>query len=313
MSRKKILKKEFRRLARKRVRQLKSNFRDIADTTDSRAVHDFRKATRRLQTIVDLFKVHRHAARANKIRRELQAFRHAAGEWRDTDAMLQELRRRRIRPASTRECWHSLENKVEKRRNRISRQFVRNKHPRRLKRLEKSAASFLKKEFKAKSMSADIADFIKREWEKWDRAVNDFAAQPTAPNLHAVRIRSKSLRYAIEMSFEFFPDPALQRARKWLKKIQARVGAWHDELMLGEHALAAFEKTPRDPGALQAIRLIKQREIAMAEAGRDLVLSIRRSPEYRATKRGLSASVFALSDVRDPTAAATSNLAGPIG
>ena len=54
----------FSDLARKRVRQLNSHFREIVKTGNSEAVHDFRKATRHLQTIIDISG--RHPGRAKK-------------------------------------------------------------------------------------------------------------------------------------------------------------------------------------------------------------------------------------------------------
>jgi CHAD domain-containing protein len=310
MIQKKSLRKKFSRLTRKRVRQLKHNFRDIAKTADSESVHDFRKATRHLQSIVDIFGNHRHPDGVKKLHRQLQGLRHAAGEWRDADVMLQELRRRRVRPASARRGWRTLASKIEKRRERTSRDFLHSQNPRQLKRVGSRAKSLFKKEFSAGSVSSDLAESIMDRWKKWNRAIDKFTANRTVANLHAVRTKTKSLRYALELSIELFPDPRLQRASNWLKEVQHRVGEWHDELMLGERALAAFAKTPRAPGVREAIRQIKEREIALAEAAGNHVLSMRKSPEYRSLRRRLSSSLFAMS-ARRGSAVATEKLAGP--
>src|SRR5262249_49230492 len=98
MSRAKQLQREFVRLAGKRARQLSSHFRDIVKNADPESVHIFPKTTRHLQTIVEFFKPRRHPRRVKKLRRQLQEFRHAAGEWRDSDVMLRELKRTRVKP-----------------------------------------------------------------------------------------------------------------------------------------------------------------------------------------------------------------------
>jgi len=172
--------------------------------------------------------------------------------------------------------------------------------------------SLVRSELSSKSISADVAGHLQRGWTTWNEAIEDFAAQDTSISLHRVRTKSKALRYAVELSLRLYPDRQLGRASNWLKKIQDQVGAWHDELMLGQRALETFAGSPRAPAQLKAVRQIKEKEIAMAEEARELVLSIRRSPEYRRMHRRLSASVFAMADGHQFQRAGNKTLTGPI-
>jgi CHAD domain-containing protein len=160
----------------------------------------------------------------------------------------------------------------------------------------------------------DLRLYLQRGWTKWSSAIDDFSDKAAVPELHQVRVKTKTLRYAIELSNRFYPDHHLERANRWLKDIQDRVGAWHDELMLGQCALETFSgsRTPRDPGAINVIRQAKEKEIALAESARSFILSIRKSGDYRLLRRALSASVYAMTDGSDPAGIAADSITGPI-
>jgi len=113
---KKQLEKEFVQYACKRVRELKSTFKQIVENSDSRAVHDFRKATRHLQTIVDAIAIRRHSRKTLEIRRGLQKCRHALGEWRDDEVVLKELKKaeRKARTRNERQCWSQVAERTAK-------------------------------------------------------------------------------------------------------------------------------------------------------------------------------------------------------
>src|SRR5260370_5926856 len=78
----KKLEKEFVRYSRKRVRELKSSFAQIIEKSDSGAVHDFRKATRHLQTIVAAIWIRPPLRKGDKLRGPLPEFRPGRRAWR---------------------------------------------------------------------------------------------------------------------------------------------------------------------------------------------------------------------------------------
>jgi len=129
-----------------------------------------------------------------------------------------------------------------------------------------------------------------------------------------VRITAKTLRYAIGLSQRFYPDNELENASEWLKGIQDRVGAWHDEMTLSESARETFSnsRAPRDTRAIAFLRNIKKEEIAMAESARNFIFSIRTTSEYQRLRRVLSASVYAMTNGDDSAVLATDSITGPI-
>ena len=170
----------------------------------------------------------------------------------------------------------------------------------------------VKKKIKSESMMDNLRLLLERGWEKWTGSIDDFLHDSTALKLHAVRIKAKTLRYSIGLSQRLYPDNHLDSASEWLKEIQDRIGAWHDEFMLGQRVLETFSRTPRDPGAIKVIREIKEKEIAMAESAHDFISSIGKTKQYQRLQMFLSATVYAMANGSDPGKLATESIRGPL-
>jgi CHAD domain-containing protein len=310
----KDLEKEVALYARKRVRKLRSSFRALVENSDSRAVHDFRKETRQLQTIVDACGIRRPTRTTKKIRRRLQKARRALGDWRDCDVMLKELKKaqQKTRVKEERLCWSQVAKRIAKRWQRIVKKFFRNCKSLKVRATGARAKALVKKKLKFKSIMDNFRLLLQSGWKNWNGAIDDFVRNSTAPELHAVRIKTKTLRYAIELSQRCYPDKHLESASEWLKNIQDRVGAWHNEFMLSQRVLETFSKSPREASAIKILRELKEREIAMAESARNFISFIRKTGNYQRLKQLLSASVYAMINGLDPAAIATNSITGPI-
>jgi CHAD domain-containing protein len=300
----KVLKKEFVRYARKRTRKLKRTFKDIAETSHSEAVHDFRKTTRDLQTVVDVCAIDSGSRRAKKLRRRLQKCRHALSGWRDGDVMLREIKRaqRKAKPRETRQCWIRVAERAEKGRRRAADKFFQVSESLRIRATISQIQSLVKKRAQPDRVTANLRLLVQKCWDRWNGTVDRYLTDGGAENLHAVRIKAKSLRYAIEFSQQFYPDRKLGQASRWLKDIQDQVGAWHDELTLGQQVLRSFSKShpTHDSRELQLIREIKEEELEMAESAHTFLSSIREMEEYQRLKRDLAVLVYAMTDASDP-------------
>jgi len=170
----------------------------------------------------------------------------------------------------------------------------------------------VKKKVISESMTDNLRLLLERGWEKWNNAIDDFLGDSTSAKLHAVRIKAKTLRYSIDLSQRFYPDNHLDNASGWLKTIQDRIGAWHDEFMLGQRALETFSDTPRDPIALKVIREIKEKEIAMGESARDFLSAIGKTKQYQRLQLVMSATVYAMANGSDPGKLANESIRGPL-
>lgn len=310
----KKLEKEFVRYTRKRVRELKTTFAQIVAKSDSGAVHDFRKATRHLQTIVDAIGIHRPSRMTQKIRRRLQKCRHALGAWRDDEVVLKELKKaqRKAHTRNERNCWSQVAKRTAKQHRRTLKKFYRNYKSLRVSSTGAKVKAVVKKKVKSESMMDNLRLLLERGWEKWNNAIDDFLGDSTAAELHAVRIKAKTLRYSVDLSQRLYPDNHLDNASGWLKTIQDRIGAWHDEFMLGQRALETFSDTPRDPIALKVIREIKEKEIAMGESARDFLSAIGKTKQYQRLQLVMSATVYAMANGSDPGKLANESIRGPL-
>jgi CHAD domain-containing protein len=306
--------KEFESNAGKRVRQLKSTFKEIVRRLDGEAVHDFRKATRELQTVVDACGIRRPTPKVTKIIRRLRRSRHALSEWRDSDVLLAELKkaRRKARSKGERQSWSEIAERIVKQHRRAVKKFCRKHKSLKVNATGNNAKALVQKRLKSEPMMDNLRRLLERSWNKWTGAIDDFVIKAAATELHEVRIKTKTLRYAIELSQKFFPDRQLETASKWLKGIQDRVGAWHDELMLGRVALETFSETPRDPSAIKVIRDTKEKEIVLAESSRNYILSIRKMKDFQRLKRVLAASVYAMTNGKGPRDLEKESITGPI-
>jgi len=231
-------------------------------------------------------------------------------DWRDSDVLIAEIKkaRRKARTKEERQSWAE----IVKQRRRALKKFCNKHKSLKVEAVGNKAKTLVKKRVKSEPMMGNLRRLLERSWIKWNGAIDDFVSNAGAAELHQVRIKTKTLRYAIELSQKFYPDRELETASGWLKGIQDRVGAWHDELMLGRVALETFSKTPRDPSAIKVIRDTKEKEIAMAESSRNYILSIRKMKDYQRLKRVLSASVYAMTDGKGPRDVESESITGPI-
>jgi len=308
------IEKEFVRYTRKRVRELKTTFGQIVAKSDSGAVHDFRKATRHLQTIVDAIGIHRPSRKTRKIRRRLQKCRHALSAWRDDEVVLKELKKaqRKAHTRNERQCWSQVAKQTGKQHRRALKKFYRNYKSLRVTTTGAKVKAIVRKKVQSESLMDNLRLLLERGWERWNNAIDDFLGDSTAAKLHAVRIKAKTLRYSVDLSQRLYPDNHLDSASGWLKEIQDRVGAWHDEFMLGQRALETFSGTPRDPIAIKVIREIKEKEIAMAESARDFLSAIGKTKQYQRLQMVLSATVYAMANGSDPGKLAEESIRGPL-
>jgi CHAD domain-containing protein len=312
----KELSKDIRRYAANRLRKLKKTFQIVIDRRDSEAVHDFRKTTRNLQCVVDACGIRRSTRRAKKIRLGLKSWRHALSAWRDGDVMIELIRQAQQNAHSTyeRQVWSAIAERTEKQRKQASKKFLKNADFRKLRKLRAKTVALVKNQAKAEPMMDNLGCLLQQAWQKLNLAIDEFERVANVANLHAVRIKAKTLRYALNLRQKFYSDKQLEDSSVWLKELQDQIGGWHDELMLSGLMRTTLSKsnTTSDPKAAKVIEGIKEQEIAMAESARNYLLSVREKHEYKRLRRVLSAAIYATSKNTDAEAMAHQSVTGPI-
>jgi len=207
----------------------------LASEPSPDAVHSFRRATRRLETLLAEF-----PAKANrnqdKLLRMLDRIRRRAGKVRDIDVQLSALRGFKV----------SLE---PRRKTRLVEQLLeaRVQHERRLsKLLKKNDVREIRRRLRRVSESFPHAlrvDPVKTA-ARILGSVNGSAASLNDEALHRYRLALKRARYAAE----FAPrSTTAEQLIRELKRLEDALGAWHDWMLLtktaGEH-LGEVKQSP---------------------------------------------------------------------
>lgn len=308
-------KKNFVKLARKRTRQLTSSYEDVVKKSNPEVVHDFREITRHLQSMVEACGG-ADGKSAKKIRKRLQRCRHALSDWRDGDVMLRELTkaRRTARSKTDREWWALVIGRTGKVRDRAIEEFYRTRKSLKVRKVCSGVRRLIEEEMTRKTLMRALQTLIQNSWERWNESIDGLVAHKTAQALHSVRIKTKTLRYALELGARFYPEQELTTASRWLKRIQERIGSWHDQFALCERARESFTRLAKRPdqGRIKLVERLKAREIGAAVSGRNYIISMRKTELYQRLHRRLSASIFAMSNDRPFLPSHDESLSGPL-
>jgi CHAD domain-containing protein len=309
----KELQRNFLRYARKKGQKLNEALQIIIDKQHPEAVHEFRKTTRDLQSILAVCGIRHSSRKIKRLRDALRDRRHALSDWRDSDVLLGLIKQQRsTHNIQERAAWSTIADRITRQRQRTLKRFVKKADPRKLKKLTIETRAVVKKKMRTDPLMNDLAQVLQQSWQKWNVAIDAFDAKPQITKLHDIRIKAKTLRYAMELRQQFYASPQLEQASGWLKEIQDQIGAWHDELTLSQLARNSFAKPPREPHAAKLIRSIKEQEIAMAETAQKYLRSLRETDEYQRLRRLLSASIFAMAGDQLAESPLRENITGPL-
>jgi len=308
------LSKELTQYAAKRSLKLNKTLRIIIRSKDAEAVHDFRKTTRDLQCLVDACRIRRSTGRARKIRGDLQSWRHALSGWRDGDVLIKlvEQAQRKAHHVYEREVWPAIAESTAKQRGRAVKKFLENADLRKMRKLRMKIKALVKNRARVEPMGDNLGQLLQQAWRKLNLAIEQLEQVPEVTNLHAVRIKAKSLRYALQVRQRFYPDKKLENSSVLLKEIQDRVGEWLDELMLSQLVRATLldSQAMSDPNAAKVTENIKEQELVMAESARHYLLTIQETEQYKRLRRVVSAAIYATSTNEDAEAPTHQNVIG---
>jgi CHAD domain-containing protein len=252
----------------------------LADDS-GKAVHDLRVWSRRLQQVVTILAPSPRPHHARTVVRALRRARHAVGGWRDCDVLLEllESKARRIRNPEERKVRETIRALAESRRQRQMRRARRKLESRKLFTLAHRAERFLDE--LAGGQHKDTGETPPREvvprkvltesivegYAHWREALT-LACDSLAPaNIHAFRIRSKKLRYRLELARDL-GEHNVRAALGPLKSLQDELGDWHDRLelfRLTAEALANPELLLKHPRLVATVLRKSDRERALEQ------------------------------------------------
>ena len=223
------------RLLRDRLRKFMSLLLKVLAEDADDAVHDLRVWSRRLQQVVAALSSKPLPPQARTMVRALRRARQSLGEWRDCDVLLDllERRARRVRNPEEKSAWMMIRRLALNKREREIRRARRKLANRKLFTLAHRAQKFLDElpEGERQDAGEVLASSVADGHAQWRQALSRACNGWDPANIHAFRIRTKQLRYRIELARDL-GESDVQAALGYLKSLQDGLGCWHDHTEL---------------------------------------------------------------------------------
>jgi CHAD domain-containing protein len=207
-------------------------------TPTTKAVHELRSGTRRVEAQLELLAMLRGLPRyrpvAAKVLRRLATLRRKAGRVRDCDVQCKLLDDRDLAMRSAPEAPAGLANAQEKLRERINKTRERNQRrllaeiEDQLPKLTRDTEKLLKALKPAADETLPVDDLLARIERHLAPILS--ARKRGEEHLHDLRKAAKRARYQCEA----MPGPAAKAMADRLEELQDAGGAWHDHLDLAE-------------------------------------------------------------------------------
>ena len=229
------------------------------DRNSVEAVHDLRVWSRRLQQVVATLSTSPFPPKTRTIIRVLRRARRALGKWRDCDVMIDLFERkvRRVRNPEEREAYSMIRDLALRKRDRAMRRACRKLAHRNLFTLAHRAQKFLQDLAQVDLAQANrtegdlaegdlaqggaqdswqnaasvMASAVAERYAVWREALSHACDGFDPVEVHAFRIRTKQLRYRIELARDL-GDRGAEAALAVLKSLQDVLGDWHDNVEL---------------------------------------------------------------------------------
>ncbi|HEY2107035.1 MAG TPA: CHAD domain-containing protein [Candidatus Binataceae bacterium] len=274
--------RRFRKHVRQQVRKLKRTYAAAAHGNDKEAVHDLRVATRRLQTILELATFSKPMKSARKARKRLKQLRHVLSARRDIDVLVQTMRSRARTAASAhrRRLWNRAARETRNQGQREAKKTRRWLKSFKLNRLTGEIEKIVDGRLNDGFSSGTLSPAMRRAQQRWNQAVREASAGTDSARFHAVRIKTKSLRYMTELISELIGSERSKGLIEWLGSIQDELGEWRDQTELCRRLTAVLNQDAAlqaDPVATAMIDSARRRTRHNDEHARHIIESLRTS------------------------------------
>jgi CHAD domain-containing protein len=236
---------------------------------DPEDVHQMRVAVRRSRSILRASRPLFDPGWVDRLRRELKWLGTGLGRVRDLDVLHAHLRSQveafpiRERKAGRQYLLRALEADRVRARATLRVALTGPRYARLLSRLETALVHPA-----ARPSAVPLSDIATSEFKKLRKAVKKLPGQPSAEELHAVRIKVKHARYAAELA-----QPIIgRRAERFIakaKKLQDILGEHQDAVVAEEYLRKVIARTPAAQALAQPLfeQQRKRRETALAAFG----------------------------------------------
>ncbi len=217
------------------VETLRNQLPETVKSWDAEAVHKSRVATRRLRAALDVVRPVLSKAHRKPLERTLRKLRRQLGPVRDMDVMLGHLDAPQSGPGVD---W--LRQRLTEARDDQRKRTTQKLHPTRV--LAKLGNWWaVRQEWVEAGDAVDglLANSVHLQLDAFiEHADGVTTGDPAANDPHELRIAGKALRYTLEMAVAS-GHPLPGGVAKAFKRMQDALGAWHDRVVLADHATRA--------------------------------------------------------------------------
>jgi CHAD domain-containing protein len=223
------------KLLHDRLRKFMSLLPTVLAEDSVDAVHDLRVWSRRLQQVVSTLSADPLPAETRTMIRALRRARRALAGWRDCDVLIDLLERkvRRVRNPEEKKAYGMIRDLALSKRDGGIRRARRKLANRKLFTLGLRAEKFLEElaHTEGHDATAVMVSAAAQGHAEWRLALSRACQSFDPVEVHAFRIRTKQLRYRIELARDLGERDA-EPALDYLKSLQDVLGAWHDHVEL---------------------------------------------------------------------------------
>ena len=261
-----------------RVENLMNNFSIPGWQQDPEGLHEVRVASRRVRAVLDLVEPGIYPG-FKRQRRKVRRLTHSLGRTREMDvhiAILEEMGVRALAPAQGPGMEHALEV-IEARRDKARMAMARGLSRLSLKNLPRLLqVPSLPDPFRAGELAGAVWNILE-PWLEGAFAAEALLDAEDVQALHALRIRIKRLRYALEVLGPGFPV-APEAQLKHLRALQTALGDHHDRatleaLLAGLHqGLVARDRPLLAAGVLGLLGMVGEERLIAFEHFRALAV-----------------------------------------
>ena len=217
--------------------------------TELEGVHQARVATRRLRSDLRTFRPLLDPSWSSALRDQLGWLADLLGDVRDDDVLLERLRHRvaELPDSDERDPAAAVLATLEQERDAAHSTLLEALRSRRylslLDDLDAAANDPVLRESASDPASDVVPELVRRPWHKLEKRAGKLGNSPTDEELHAVRIRTKRVRYAAEAAEPIVGKPARAFA-KAAERLQDVLGELNDAVV-AEHWLAKWGRQGR--------------------------------------------------------------------
>jgi len=240
-------------LVHQRVRRFMKLLPEVLNSEREEAIHDLRVWSRKLQQVLVIMFPKVLENRAGAVIQALRQARRALSGWRDCDVLLALLDRRlrRLRDPDEQQAWQVVRAYLGRKREKEITQSRRRLARRKLFTLAQRTEHLLKDSQLETSSNAGetytgfmatLSESIRAACIDWQAALAHAAESNSQADAHKFRIKTKRLRYRIELAQDL-GDKELLLPLNWLKRLQDSLGQCHDRVQLALIATEAMANT----------------------------------------------------------------------